>query len=246
MTAIVGLVHNGEVHVGGDSAGLSGSLMTIRADAKVFTNGPYVFGFTTSFRMGQLIRYSADPPAPDTTHLDAFMATTFVDAIRDCLKAGGWAQKTEERERGGVFLVGTCGRLFTVEADYQVAEAADGVRRGRLRARGRPRGAVRHRRVRDEAQGAHPVGVMGGGTVLRGRSWPVHLRDRGRRTAVSKLDSAVEAILAGEHDRDEWTALCVAAVRLGHAMAVFDHARRRYVAANPPPPGGWPRTGSRR
>lgn len=126
MTAIVGLVHDGQVHIGGDSAGVAGWTMTVRADAKVFTNGPFVFGFTTSFRMGQLIRYAVVPPTPDPADLDAFMATKFVDAIRDCLKAGGWAKKTEEREEGGVFLVGTCGRLFTVHADYQVGEAVDG------------------------------------------------------------------------------------------------------------------------
>jgi len=126
MTAIVGLVHNGAVHIGGDSAGVSGLSLTVRADVKVFTNGPYVFGFTTSFRMGQLIHYAVDPPVPDPADLDAFMATKFIDAIRDCLKAGGWAKKEAEREEGGCFLVGTCGRLFSVASDYQVGEAADG------------------------------------------------------------------------------------------------------------------------
>ncbi len=54
MTAIVGLVHNATVYIGGDSAGVSGYSMTVRADSKVFTIGPYLMGFTTSFRMGQL------------------------------------------------------------------------------------------------------------------------------------------------------------------------------------------------
>jgi hypothetical protein len=57
---------------------------------------------------------------------------------------------------------------------------------------------------------------------------------------MTKLDEALDAILAGEPDRDEWTALVVATARLGAALAGWDDARRRYVAANPPPPGGWP------
>jgi hypothetical protein len=57
---------------------------------------------------------------------------------------------------------------------------------------------------------------------------------------MSRLDDAVDAILAGQPDRDEWTALCVATVRLGHALAGWDDARRRYIAVHPPPPGGWP------
>jgi hypothetical protein len=83
MTAIVGLVDAGSVYIGGDSAGVAGMSMTVRADAKVFRKKRYLFGFTTSFRMGQLIRYSLKVPKVKG-NLDAFMATTFVDALRDC------------------------------------------------------------------------------------------------------------------------------------------------------------------
>jgi ATP-dependent protease HslVU (ClpYQ) peptidase subunit len=54
------------------------------------------------------------------------MATTFIDAVRDCLKTGGFAQKTNEREAGGDFLVGVAGHLFTIYGDYQVGEEAAG------------------------------------------------------------------------------------------------------------------------
>src|SRR5438105_2658717 len=126
MTAIVGLVDSGIVYIGGDSAGASGWSLTVRADAKVFFNAGYLFGFTTSYRMGQLIRYALQPPEP-ARDLERFMATTFIDAIRTCLKEGGWAKKDNDREEGGTFLVGVRGRLFTVYDDYQVAEAAAGV-----------------------------------------------------------------------------------------------------------------------
>ncbi len=125
MTAIVGLTHRGAVFIGGDSAGVSGLSLSVRADAKVFRTGRYLFGFTTSFRMGQLIRYSLKPTRPKGD-LDRFMTTKFIDAVRDCLKAGGWARKDNEREEGGTFLVGVGGQLFTVYDDYQVAKAADG------------------------------------------------------------------------------------------------------------------------
>jgi hypothetical protein len=59
-------------------------------------------------------------------HLDRFMSTTLVDAARDALKTAGWATKDKEQEEGGTWLVGVAGRLFTVYADYQVAESADG------------------------------------------------------------------------------------------------------------------------
>ncbi|MGW6292457.1 hypothetical protein [Streptomyces sp. NPDC055058] len=126
MTAIVGIVHDGTVYLGGDSAGVAGYALTVRADHKVFRTGPYVLGFTSSFRMGQLLRYAFAPPAPDGGDLARFMATTFVDAVRDTLKAGGWLRKDSEQEEGGTFLVGVRGRLFRVAGDFQVGEAADG------------------------------------------------------------------------------------------------------------------------
>ncbi|MBH1937403.1 hypothetical protein I5Q34_24570 [Streptomyces sp. AV19] len=125
MTVIVGLVHDGRVHLGGDSAGVGGYRLTVRQDPKVFRNGPYAMGFTTSFRMGQLLHHAFKAPKPKGD-LDRFMTTVFVDKLRTCLKDGGWARKDSEQEEGGTFLVGVYGRLFAVYGDYQIAEPADG------------------------------------------------------------------------------------------------------------------------
>lgn len=125
MTVIVGLAHEGSVTIGGDSAGISGLSLTVRADTKVFHNGAYLFGFTGSFRMGQLIHHALTPPEPKRP-LEKFMSTTFIDALRACLKEGGWARRESDREEGGTFLVGVAGRLFTVESDYQVGYTTDG------------------------------------------------------------------------------------------------------------------------
>ena len=122
MTCIVGLVDDGEVYIGGDSAGVSNSWLSLHADRKVFVNGPYVVGFTSSFRMGQLLRYALKPPPPPERGLERFMVTTFVDAVRRCLKDGGLAKKENEVESAGVFLVGVSGRLFAISSDYQVTE----------------------------------------------------------------------------------------------------------------------------
>lgn len=128
MTVIAGLVHDGKVYIGGDSAGMSGWDLTVRRDPKVFTVGPYVMGFTTSFRMGQLLQYAFTPPEHhDDVTVDKFMATAFIDAVRSTLAAGGFAKKESDRESGGTFLVGYRGRLFVVSDDYQVGESQDDV-----------------------------------------------------------------------------------------------------------------------
>lgn len=119
MTCIVGLVDNGDVYIGGDSAGVAGLSLSIRADEKVFGNGPFIMGFTSSFRMGQLLRYKFSPPAQTVHQNDMeYMVTSFIDAARQCFSANGFGDK--DATRGGTFLVGYKGKLYTVEGDYQV------------------------------------------------------------------------------------------------------------------------------
>ena len=123
MTAIAGITDGATVWLAGDSAGVSGTSLSVRADPKVFASGPYVMGFTTSFRMGQLLRYAFTPPPPVASmDVHAHMCTSFTGALRECLKAGGWATRKDDQESGGNFLVGVTGRLFEVHSDYSVAE----------------------------------------------------------------------------------------------------------------------------
>lgn len=127
MTCIVGIETDSGVTIGGDSLGASHYTQFHRADPKVFINGSYLIGYTTSFRMGQLLRY-ADLPKPLERigeQLDRFIATDFVDAVRQALKTGGFAQKESDREKGGQFLVGVNGRLYDVDSDYQIGWNTD-------------------------------------------------------------------------------------------------------------------------
>lgn len=127
MTCIVGVAEQGSVWIGGDSAGVAGWVLAVRKDAKVFTRGPMVFGFTTSFRMGQILRYSLHiPDHRESLPVEEYMATLFVDAVRTALKEGGYAEKQHSRESGGTFLVGYQGRLFQIGEDYQVGESTHG------------------------------------------------------------------------------------------------------------------------
>jgi ATP-dependent protease HslVU (ClpYQ) peptidase subunit len=128
MTCIVGIEDKGRVLIGADSAGTAGGLrQRVRSDEKVFTADGFAFGFTTSFRMGQLLRYRLTPPPfIEGMGLDEYMATHFVDQVRAVFKQGGYAVVENGTERGGTFLVGVRGRLYSVEGDYQVAHTPHG------------------------------------------------------------------------------------------------------------------------
>ena len=128
MTCIVGMLNGTGVTIGADSAGVSGTALVIRKDPKVFINGDFLIGCTSSFRMIQLLQYSLKvEKRPTKMDVHEYMCTTFIDSVRKTFKDGGYLQKeTDGEEKGGLFLVGYEGRLFKIDTDFQVGESFDG------------------------------------------------------------------------------------------------------------------------
>ena len=123
MTCIVGMVHNKTVYMGADSAGVAGFDIRTRKDPKVFISGEFIIGYTSSFRMGQILRYSFSPPNPrEGVEPYKYMCTEFIDTLISTMKEKGFATVNNNEVRGGIFLVGYRGSLFEVESDFQVGE----------------------------------------------------------------------------------------------------------------------------
>lgn len=128
MTCIVGLVDtNGHVIIGGDSAGVGGLDISIRTDPKVFQNGHFLIGMCGSFRMGQLLHHTFQPPThPKGMDDYKFMVTLVMDAVRKCFKEGGYASSYMAQEIGGCFLMAYNSRLYRIDNDYQVGIPTEG------------------------------------------------------------------------------------------------------------------------
>lgn len=123
MTCIVGYVDKGDVYIGADSAGVGGGFTTERADEKVFIKENMIFGFTSSFRMGQIIRYCLKIPEHSSKKTDYdYLCTDFIDALMKCFKEKEFAHIEHNVSRGGVFLLGYRGNLYQIEGDYQVGK----------------------------------------------------------------------------------------------------------------------------
>jgi len=126
MTCIVGFIKNKSVYIGGDSAGVAGLNITPRKDVKVFRNGDFVIGYTSSFRMGQLLRFKlqVENQLPEQDDYE-YMCTHFIDAVRKCLKEGGYTKVENNKEDIGCFLVAYNNRLYSINDDLQVGESLD-------------------------------------------------------------------------------------------------------------------------
>lgn len=127
MTCIVGYIdkENRKIIMGGDSAGVSGLDVRIRKDPKVFILKDMIIGYTSSFRMGQLLRFKLVVPENFRDDIYEYMCTDFIDAVRKCFKENGYTTIKDNTEEVGTFLVGYKGRLFKIENDLQVAEVTD-------------------------------------------------------------------------------------------------------------------------
>lgn len=126
MTCIVGFIDNDKtVYIGGDSAGSAGHYMTKRKDPKVFVRHPFIFGFTTSFRMGQILMcgdLKIRQQKKDEVDYE-YMVNAFIPSIIKLFRENNWERKSKDGEvEGGTFLVGYKDKLYSIENDFQVAE----------------------------------------------------------------------------------------------------------------------------
>src|SRR3990172_12767671 len=105
MTCVVALIENGKIYMGSDSAGVSDQNIEIRSDSKIFIkDDKMIFGFSGSFRLGQLLRYKfLIPEHADGIDVYQYMVTYFVDSVRQCFKDGGFLRKDNEVESAGGF-----------------------------------------------------------------------------------------------------------------------------------------------
>lgn len=125
MTCIVAVKGDREIVVCGDSAGVSGLDMCIRKDPKVFKVGAFVIGFTSSFRMGQVLM---DLKVPRQTRKQSdfqYMRTTFITAVQKLFEKTGFLKKEGEQKSGGTFLVVYKEEIYRIEDDFQVEVRRD-------------------------------------------------------------------------------------------------------------------------
>jgi ATP-dependent protease HslVU (ClpYQ) peptidase subunit len=124
MTCIVALkAEDGRIVMGADSAGSDSWSLIVLKDPKIYRVGSMLIGFTSSFRMGQLLGHSLSLPEHHSdVPVERYMATTFMDAVRRCLKDGGYAKRENDVESGGTFLVAYKGRIFQVQDNFAIIE----------------------------------------------------------------------------------------------------------------------------
>lgn len=130
MTCIVGYVDksDGRIIMGSDSIAASGWDKRIQEIPKVFIkNEKMIIGYTTSFRMGQLLEYSLILPEHPSEKSDhEYLCTDFINSVKKCFKDNDFAEVKNNVVGGGTFLVGYKGNIYKIFSDFQVSLSIDG------------------------------------------------------------------------------------------------------------------------
>lgn len=128
MTCIVGVISDGKVYMGSDSAVATGWEVRPLAESKLFRLGKMVFGTSGDMRVAQVVKHGLVLEAqPEDNDDMAYMVNVVAECIRELLKARGISTVNNNKEGNETeFLVGYRGHLYEINTNYQVTEYSEG------------------------------------------------------------------------------------------------------------------------
>jgi ATP-dependent protease HslVU (ClpYQ) peptidase subunit len=134
LTCVVGFIdkEKGVTYIGADSLGSNGYSKTVRNDKKLFKlkdTPEAILGYTSSYRMGQLLMYADNLIDELSIKNDKinheYLVTRFIPNIITLFEKGGYSRNNSGEKEGGVFLLGYKDSLYKIEADFQVGISSD-------------------------------------------------------------------------------------------------------------------------
>lgn len=124
MTCIAGFLEDsGDIYMGGDSIGVCGSEYILVKDPKVFVKRNMIFGFTNSFRLGDILKYDFQiPDHPPELSTYEYLTSVFLVELIARYEERKCTTITENVMMADSFLLGYNKRLFRIENDLCVLE----------------------------------------------------------------------------------------------------------------------------
>lgn len=126
MTCIVGVEYKNTVLIGGDIQGTGRNNKIIHTHPKVFSRNGVVFGFTSSYRFGQLIEHTLEEPIiPDSIDdIYRWLTLVLVPKLQTSMKNGWYTDGGTPL--GGNCLIGIKNQLWELQSDWSVIRSVKG------------------------------------------------------------------------------------------------------------------------
>jgi hypothetical protein len=123
MTCIVGyLTDENDIYMGSDSIGVADTAWMLLKDPKIFIKDSMIFGFASSLRFGQILKYSfVVPDRPDGMDTNEYMCHVVMLELTKTFEKTDFKRDDKEQEDWSL-LLGYDGKLFTVQSNLQIIE----------------------------------------------------------------------------------------------------------------------------
>jgi 20S proteasome alpha/beta subunit len=124
MTCIIGYLDtkNKRTIMVGDKIGVRSNEAYIMNDdtSKVFINGKFLIGYTTSFRMGQILENMSFPEQTSKQTDIEYMCTTIVDKLIETFSSNNFGESISGVQKNGEFLIAYRDKLYHMFPDFSV------------------------------------------------------------------------------------------------------------------------------
>lgn len=130
MTCIIALkTKEGHNVIAGDLMASNGHHFNKIKTSKIFTKGDQcIIGYTSSFRMGQILEFGWDmPPRIEGLTDEQYMCNNVMSSLRSAFHKQGFGGRDIIEDIGGTFLILYRDKLFMVQSNYSVLEYEDDV-----------------------------------------------------------------------------------------------------------------------
>ena len=131
MTLIIGvdftLDKNKYLYMAGDKCGSDGFTKDLYVKPKIFKRDDLAFGYTSSFRMGQILEYAKISKDLPNWKEEKNVYTSFVDWAKTAMKDGGYLQEDKGVAKGGNFIFYNGKTLYEVQNDFSILVPEDGL-----------------------------------------------------------------------------------------------------------------------
>jgi ATP-dependent protease HslVU (ClpYQ) peptidase subunit len=122
MTAIVGISKNNVIYIGADRGASDGDSIISMSRPKIHINGEWIFGYSGSVGVGQLIEFIKLPTIDKDSDPYEIIRMDIVSKIKELVDDLG----VNGEEHYAEFLIGTQGRLFELSTmDWGVLEVEE-------------------------------------------------------------------------------------------------------------------------
>jgi ATP-dependent protease HslVU (ClpYQ) peptidase subunit len=131
MTLIVGIdleiKGNKLIYLAGDRCGSNGFTKDQYVKPKVFKRDNYAFGYTSSFRMGQILEYAKISKDLPSWEDESNLYVSFVDWAKSAMKDGGFLEDKSGKTSGGNFIFFNGKLLSEVQDNFSILIPIDGL-----------------------------------------------------------------------------------------------------------------------